>query len=376
MIRLLTIVGTRPQFVKASALHRCIQSMFSDRIRETLLHTGQHYDIKMSEVFFRELNLPRPAHHLESKPAPPAQQISFMIDGTARFLEKEQPDMVLVYGDTNSTYAGAVAASRMQIPLIHVESGLRSGNKYMQEEMNRILTDSMATLLFVPTPAGMNNLLHEGYNIKSVPPFNLNQPGIFESGDVMLDNFLHYRQFALPPEYSESLPKTFALVTIHRAEATQNPEKLRNILEGTIAAAKNKNLQLVFPIHPSTRKKLTEAGIHPEKHSKTLKVVSPASYLETLWLLNRCSMVFTDSGGLQKEAAFSDKPCVVLRNETEWKELTDRGLCIIGGVNSTSIQKASAETRQPEPGNAAGIFGGGQASARICETIVSFAGQK
>lgn len=373
MIRLTTIVGTRPQFIKASAINRCIRDHFAEKIAETLLHTGQHYDLEMNEVFFKELELPQPTYNLETGPADKNQQISSMLQGVSHYLINEKPDAVLVYGDTNSTLAGALAASRLNIPVLHVEAGLRSNNKYMQEEMNRILTDRMSTLLFSPTPTGIHNLKAEGYNIQSVQPHNLNNPGIYHSGDVMLDNFIYYSKKSKPPnKHNEFSNKNFALLTIHRAETTHHPERLKNVLSGINAIAEKQNLHVAFPLHPATRQMMEHSGISLNWLSEKIHPIAPSTYLETIWMLNHCQMVMTDSGGLQKEAAFAGKPCLVLRNRTEWKELEKNNLCVVAGVNTASILSAAKRLSSPDSKLAENLFGNGRAAYNICKIIETF----
>lgn len=388
MHKILTIVGARPQFIKAAAVSHAILEKYSDRISEDILHTGQHYDDSMSGRFFTELDIPQPRYNLGVGSGNHGGQTAAMLKGIEEVLLSEHYDGVIVYGDTNSTLAGALAAAKLHIPVFHVEAGLRSFNRAMPEEINRVLTDHVSTLLFAPTQTAVQNLRNEGFSDKQI---------VF-SGDVMLDNVLYYRQRLTPPtppqggtEWTRSpqggtvLPfsspleggkggvstdcrKSFILATVHRDFNTDNTERLNNILSALNAIADKYDATILFPVHPRTRKHLN--FIPTTLISKRIKLVEPLSYLETLHALMNAHLVLTDSGGLQKEAYFSSKPCVVLRPETEWVEIVETGAAILADANPNRIVKAVGklwDTTPPPPTQ----FGDGHAATHIINSIAN-----
>jgi UDP-GlcNAc3NAcA epimerase len=372
-MRLLTILGARPQFIKAAALHRVIRERCSGTIREAYLHTGQHYDERMTNVFFRELDLPVPNANLRVGSGSAAFQLGSMMMGIEGYLREHRPDMVLVYGDTNSTLAGALAASRLAIPVAHVEAGLRSRDKRMQEEVNRLMTDHASTLLFPPTPTAVANLQAEGLT-GGPPPHAINNPRLAAVGDVMLDNLLHYLPRATPPAAAEELPERFSLVTAHRAETVHDRDALDELCRALLAFRRLTNDPLVMPLHPGTRMRLDTGGPGARALLADPDVVTtqPASYLEMLWLLGRASRVLTDSGGLQKEACWAGKPCLVLRSATEWVELVEAGVSRVAGTTETSLLAAAAMPEKADPEAARAAFGGGTAAEHICEMLIEF----
>lgn len=349
--KLLTIIGARPQFIKAAVVSRAL----ADRtdLREVIVHTGQHYDANMSDIFFEELSIPKPDHHLGIGGGSHGQMTGRQLEAIERMLMEEKPDVVLVYGDTNSTLAGALAAAKLHIPVAHVEAGLRSFNRRMPEEINRVLTDHASDILFAPTGTAMRNLAAEG-----IAPAKCHLVG-----DVMYDASLFYRDRARRPAWFDALgiaPGDFVLATIHRAENTDDPARLAGILRGLGEAG----LPVVLPLHPRTRGRLRECGITP---SANLHVVDPVGYLEMVWLEANCRLVATDSGGVQKEAYFFAKPCVTLRDETEWVELVEGGWNVLAGADAGVIRdtigaaKVSANWTQ--------IYGHGDAARRIVEAL-------
>lgn len=320
-MKLLTIIGARPQFIKAATVSRVVRQR--DDISEVLVHTGQHYDANMSDVFFKELDIPRPDHHLGIGGGPHGQMTGRQLEAIETVLLFEKPDMVLVYGDTNSTLAGALAAVKLHIPVAHVEAGLRSFNRKMPEEINRILTDHAADLLFAPTQTAMTNLANEGLKGKR----------LHLVGDVMYDAALFYRERAQKPDWFDDLSITdgnFVLATIHRAENTDDPARLSAIFEGLARS----ECPIILPMHPRTRQRLADMGISP---AANLHLVNPTGYLEMIWLEMHCVVVATDSGGVQKEAYFHRKSCVTLRDETEWVELVEAGWNTLVGANAEMI---------------------------------------
>jgi UDP-GlcNAc3NAcA epimerase len=306
-MKITTIIGARPQFVKAAVVSRALQQHRAD-VTEIIIHTGQHYDSNMSDVFFDELDIPKPNYHLGIGGGTHGQNTGRMLEGIETVLMQEKPDWVLVYGDTDSTLAGALAAAKLHIPVAHVEAGLRSFNRKMPEELNRILTDHVSTLLFTPTDTATRNLAVEGITDDKVQ----------QVGDVMYDAALYYRNKAKRP-VGLPVERDFILSTIHRAENTDDPERLSNIIGALneVAAA----TPVILPLHPRTRKLLSLG----DYDTRNITLLDPVGYLEMVWLLEHCKLVVTDSGGLQKEAYFFGKPCVTTRDETEWVELVESG---------------------------------------------------
>jgi UDP-GlcNAc3NAcA epimerase len=332
-IKLLNIVGARPQIIKSSAISRAIRQQFTDRIDEYTLHTGQHYDKELSEVFFDELEIHKPDFNLGVGSAHHGRQTSLMITGIEEVLLKEQPHAILLYGDTNSTLAGAIAACKLHFPVIHIEAGLRSFNKLMPEEINRIMSDHSSTLLFAPTNAAFKNLINEGFRPENSPPYSINNPKIYLTGDIMYDNSLFFA--GLSEKKKASLLNdlnierdNFILVTIHRDINTDDKSRLENILTTIISLACDYSIPFVMPLHPRTMNSLKSGlqELHSElRANKLVKIIPPVSYLEMTLLEKTCKMIATDSGGVQKESHFFKKPCIVLRKETEWIELVANG---------------------------------------------------
>ena len=355
MKRILTIVGARPQFIKAAAISHAIREKYADSISEDILHTGQHYDDAMSGRFFTELDIPKPTYNLGVGSGTHGAQTATMLKGIENVLLSEKYDGVLVYGDTNSTLAGALAASKLHVLVYHVEAGLRSYNRDMPEEINRILTDHVSTFLFAPTQNAVQNLRNEGFNEEQI---------VF-SGDVMYDNVLHYSKLSTA---HYPLPTDFILATVHRDFNTDNQERLNNILSALSEIAEQYKTKILFPIHPRTRKQLETFNIHLSPLA--FHLVEPLSYLETLAALQKARLVLTDSGGLQKEAIFSGKTCVVLRPETEWVELVEDGSAILADADMTKILEATQkliDQTPPLPHH----FGTGDAAIKILKKITS-----
>lgn len=350
-MKLLTVIGARPQFIKAAAVSRALARNFP-RAREILVHTGQHYDANMSDVFFDELEIPRPDHHLGIGGGSHGQNTGRMLEKLDTLIMDEQPDWVLVYGDTDSTLAGALAAAKLHIPVAHVEAGLRSFNRRMPEEINRILTDHVADMLFVPTQVARANLRNEG----------IGDTKIHMTGDVMYDAALHYRTRARQPQWFAQLGvDAFALCTIHRAENTDDPGRMR----GIIAGLEQSRMSVVLPLHPRTRKQLAQHGLGlPD----TVHVVDPVGYLEMVWLESHCDLVVTDSGGVQKEAYFHGKPCVTLRDETEWVELIEAGANVLAGADPAQIRSAMERARNVGD-TPKGLYGRGDSAMNILSRL-------
>jgi UDP-GlcNAc3NAcA epimerase len=361
MRSVVTILGARPQFIKAAVVSRALVAQGT--VRELLLHTGQHYDASMSDVFFEELGLPVPHWHLGIGSGPHGQMTGRMLEAIEEVLTAARPDWVVVYGDTNSTLAGALAAAKLRIPVAHVEAGLRSFNRAMPEEVNRIVADHLATLLFAPTETAMAHLAREG-----VPPGQCHLVG-----DVMYDSVLHLGPVAESRSTILSreglVPGTYALATIHRAENTDDPERLRGILDGLALASAA--LPVILPLHPRTRAKLPRDA-QADWSSARLRLVDPVGYLDMLALERGARLVLTDSGGVQKEAFFQRVPCLTLRQETEWTELVDAGWNrLVPPVSASTIAHAVREVlaapRPAEPSRP--LYGGGAAGASIATIL-------
>ena len=318
-MKIITVVGARPQFIKAAPVSKELRKYFN----EILIHTGQHYDDNMSKIFFVELGIPKPDYNLNIGSGNHGKMTGEMLGKLEEIYLKEKPDCILVYGDTNSTLAGALAASKLLIPVIHVEAGLRSFNKSMPEEQNRILTDHISKLLLAPTKDAEKNLEKEG--IKN---------GVHNIGDVMYDAVLMFKEKSkIKEKLLEKIgvnKNEYILATIHRAENTNNIERLKNIIE----ALNESSTTIVLPLHPRTKKFIEEYGLN---FAEDIKVIEPVGYLEMLMLEGNSQKIVTDSGGVQKEAYFMSKPCITMRDETEWVETVDVGWNVVVGTDKAKI---------------------------------------
>ncbi len=379
MIKIVTIIGARPQIIKAAALSRAIKTNFSDRIQEIIVHTGQHYDENMSEVFFRELGIPLPDYNLNVGSASHGVQTARMIEGIEAILIKEKPAWLVLYGDTNSTLAGAVAASKIHVPIAHIEAGLRSFNKAMPEEINRILCDHCSTLLFSPTETGYKNLVHEGFNPENQAPFSSDKPGIYHCGDVMYDNSLHFAALAMKQSQvlrkNQLIADQYILCTIHRNNNTDEPERLQQIFEALLAIVKQSGKQIALPLHPRTAK-LLKTNLSPECYQDVISnplvhLMEPVSFLDMIALEQNASHIITDSGGVQKEAYFFKKPCIILRPETEWKEIVEVGAAQIADASKARILDDWSRFMETPPMDFPSIFGDGQAARFIAGELIS-----
>lgn len=356
MQKIITVVGARPQFIKAATLSRQFPKV---GVEEKIVHTGQHFDSNMSEVFFEEMEIPRPAYHLEIHNLSHGAMTGRMLEGIEKILLNEKPDGLLVYGDTNSTLAGALAAAKLNIPVIHVEAGLRSFNMEMPEEINRILTDRISNLLFCPTDAAVENLKKEGFE---------NFPAqIIKNGDVMQDAALYYASKA--EEKSNILQKIgkekFVLATVHRQENTDHAERLKNIVNGLNQI--NRQMRVIVPLHPRTRNLMLQLNIIPE-----FTVIDPVGYLDMIILEKSCEMVITDSGGVQKEAFFFGKHCITLREQTEWTELVENGFNILVGSNIEKLLQAFSVFQNKKSDFSINLYGNGHAAEMAVKEIAVF----
>lgn len=354
--KVITVVGARPQFIKAAAVSRVIRRDFSNSIDEILVHTGQHYDANMSQVFFDELDIPRPSYNLEVSGGSHGQMTGKMLEGIEKIFIEEKPDWVLVYGDTNSTLAGALAAVKLHIPVAHVEAGLRSFNLQMPEEVNRILTDRISSKLFCPTDVAVTHLANEG-----------RFDGVSNVGDVMYDVALYYggqsnNTEAVLSRY-EVKRGQYVLATCHRAENTDNLTRLKNICLALADIAKE--LPVILPIHPRTRRHLIDSGML--QLLGTVRLIDPLSFLEMIALEQAAKVIVTDSGGVQKEAYFYGVPCVTMRDETEWTETVDLGWNTLAGASHSAIYRAFLSANAPDVGLSP--YGDGHASERIISSL-------
>ncbi len=372
MKKILTVIGARPQFIKASAISRELKKNYSSTIQEVIVHTGQHYDPFMSKVFFDQLSLAKPDYHLEISGGTHSFQTSGMLSKLENVMTEVQPDVVLLYGDTNSTLAGSIAASQLNIPLIHIEAGLRSYNKSMPEEMNRIICDHASTLLFSPTETAVNNLALEGFAISHQGPFDRDHPGVFLSGDVMFDNAIYYSELA---SRDQSITEkyglkegSFVLCTVHRPVNADDPKHLSAILESLVELHKTTGQSIVFPVHPRTRKMIATMDLHISQ-ADGVHLLPPVSYFDMLWLEKSSNLIITDSGGVQKEAFFFRKPCVILRNETEWQELVDNGNARLCAINKEILLSAYLEMLKDDSYSWPAFYGDANASSLICQRI-------
>lgn len=357
-ISIVTIIGARPQFIKASSISREIAK--HPDIKETIVHTGQHYDLNMSDIFFEEMNIPKPYYNLSIGNLSHGAMTGRMVEKIEEILLKESPDWVLVYGDTNSTLAGALSASKLQIKIAHIEAGLRSFNMKMPEEINRILTDRISTLLFCPTDTAINNLKKEGF-------YNFGCK-IVKSGDVMQDGALYYRKLARKPASLVNINENYVLCTIHRAENTDDEIRLQNIFSALNEISIS--YQIILPLHPRTRKIIAQKGVFV---SSNVSIIDPVGYLEMVYLIDRCQCVMTDSGGLQKEAYFFSKPCITLRDETEWIELVESGYNILAGAEVYRILQGFSQIEGLKNKDyTVDFYGNGKASEVIVKTLCEY----
>lgn len=378
MKKILTIVGARPQIIKSSAINRAIQQHFSTQLQEVIVHTGQHYDANMSKVFFEEMSIPEPHYNLNVGSGSHGAMTAKMLEGLEKIYLIEQPDAVLVYGDTNSTIAGALAAIKIHIPVIHVEAGLRSFNKAMPEEVNRIACDHMSTLLFTPTKAGLKNLEKEGFNIHATGKASANDPKVLLCGDIMFDNSLHFSELSeLRSTLLEELSlksDAYILVTIHRDSNTDVAENLQQIFSALNEIRESSGLKIVLPIHPRTKSKLEEqlpADLYASLNADPgFMIIPPAGFLDIIALEKNAKMIITDSGGLQKEAFFFQKPCIILRPQTEWVEIVENGNAVLADASAERIKTAFEELSSKSNFTYPPLFGDGRAAEFICETLV------
>lgn len=373
-MKVVTVVGARPQFIKAASVSRTIEALNKAKrqIREILVHTGQHYDYLMDKVFFEELELPKPDYHLGVGSGSHAKQTGRMLERIEPILKKENPEVILVYGDTNSTLAGALVAAKLKIPVAHVEAGLRSYNRNMPEEINRLLTDHLSTLLFCPTDQAVRNLSKEGVKDGS-------RRIVKNVGDVMYDSILYYSKVAekkstilkkldlITPNSALRTPNYY-LATLHRAENTDDPKKLKSIFEA-LNEIGGKH-PVILPLHPRTKKMMKVYRLLSK--FKNIKFIDPVSYLDMLQLERSAKAILTDSGGVQKEAYWFKVPCFTLREETEWVETVEGGWNVLVGMEAKKIVEGIRNFKEEKKFSLKGIFGNGKASEKIVRNLMKY----
>ena len=364
MKKILTVLGARPQVIKSAAITRIIQSDFSSELKEVVVNTGQHYDVNMNDIFFKELRIPIPKYNhsiLEEGPL----KINQMIDAIEQVVETEKPNLILVYGDTDSTLAGTICAAKKNIPLVHIEAGLRSFNLEMPEEGNRILTDHSSELLFTPTDEGMKNLRNE----------KINESLVFKCGDIMFDNSIYYKEIAKQSSFilkdNELLENEFILFTCHRPSNTDDKDNLLQILKGVKRVAQLSNKKVVFPVHPRTKKQIGKFFGKEvlNKEFEEFRIIPPASFLDSILLESNAAFIITDSGGIQKEAYFFKRKSLILREQTEWVEILANKAALLVGANEQRIVEGFNKLKDLNA-NFIPIFGDGKAGYSICRKIL------
>ena len=353
-MKILTVIGARPQFIKASVVSAAIKKTAG--LSEEIIHTGQHFDANMSNIFFDQLGIPKPHYQLDINSGSHGSMTGRMLEAIEKICLESKPDRLMVYGDTNSTLAGALAASKLHIPVAHIEAGLRSFNMRMPEEINRILTDQVSDILFCPTETAVKNLKNEGFESKPVQVLNV--------GDVMQDSSMFFAERAVKGEALKAVPESnFIVATLHRAENTDDPVRLKAIVDALNYIHKN-ILPVVLPLHPRTQKVVKSLGLQLD-----MLVLEPVGYLEMIWLLKHCNAVVSDSGGVQKEAFFFKKPCITMRDQTEWVELIEHGVNILAGADTQKIINATQAMLNKTIEDPLNLYGGGKASQNIANVL-------
>jgi len=378
-LKILNIVGARPQIIKASAISRAIAGVFADEIDEVVVHTGQHYDRELSDVFFDELEIRMPDHNLQVGSGRHGRQTGMIMERLEDVIMSEKPDCVIIYGDTNSTLAAALAASKQHFPVVHIEAGMRSFNKSMPEELNRIMADHASTMLVAPTNAAFKNLMAEGFRPENIAPYDINNPRVFLTGDIMYDNSLFYADLASrkKKDFLAGLgleENKYVLVTIHRDSNTDDPARLTSIFTTLKELSMKNGMAMVMPLHPRTMIALRNRA--PELYAslsgdELISIIPPVSFLEMILLEKNSCIIITDSGGVQKESHFFSRPCIVLRKETEWVELVKNGTVKLADADPHKISEAwdyFMENR--ESLRYPGFYGNGKAAEAILKEVI------
>ncbi len=378
MIKLITVIGARPQFIKAAAISRAVRNHFGRQIHEVIVHTGQHYDENMAKVFFEELEIPKEKYNLGIGSGSHAAQTANMMIALEEVVLKESPDALLLYGDTNSTLAACLVAIKLFIPIIHVEAGVRSYNKIYPEEINRLICDHFSSLLFVPSDAGMRSLQKEGFLIENHKNVRANpdHPRIFRCGDIMYDNTLFFlnkvKKEDVFRKYGIS-DSPYILATMHRPSNVDSPETLESILKAFVAIGQKHNRNIILPLHPRTRQKYSGIpGLQELISNSRVYITEPVSFLDMIVLEKDADLVITDSGGVQKEAYFVKKPCLIMLDETPWPELVESGNALLTGSDYARIcAGADHFLNGNNKLNFPLLYGDGKASEFICKEIIN-----
>ncbi len=382
MKKIVTVVGARPQIIKASAISRAIEKHYAEQMEEVIVHTGQHYDHNMSDIFFKELGIPVPKYNIQVGSGNHGAQTAKMIQGIEDVLLEEKPAGVILYGDTNSTVAGALAAAKIHIPVVHIEAGLRSFNKNMPEELNRICCDHMSSMLFVPSEQGIKNLENEGFSRQNSGTADINAPHVYHCGDVMYDNSQH---FSILKNNSSGIldrlglkENEFVLCTVHRDTNTDKPLHLLGILDALQSIQEKSGFNIVLPLHPRTKNKIRalekEEVVMKVLKNEKIKIIPPTGFFDIIELEKNARMIITDSGGLQKEAFFFKKPCLILREQTEWVEIVENGNALICGARKPAILSGFDELMSKKDFTFPPLFGDGNAGKFICSKILNHLG--
>jgi len=378
MKKIISVIGARPQIIKSAAISRCISREFSTEIQEIVVHTGQHYDANLSAQFFQELGISEPHYNLQVGSGSHGIQTAKMLEGLEQIFLDEKPDAVVVYGDTNSTLAGGMAAAKLHIPVVHIEAGLRSFNKAMPEEINRITCDHLSTLLFTPTLTGLKNLEKEGFDLNTNHKPTIDQPHVYHCGDIMYDNSLHYAEKATQKldilGKLDLIENEFVLCTIHRDSNTDDAQALTQIFKALLEISKVYQLKIVLPLHPRTKGKMKQqlSGelMNEIQNSQRIQIIEPLGFLEIIALEKHARIIVTDSGGLQKEAYFFQQPCVILRNQTEWKEIVENGNALCVGSTYETILEGFEFLFSKTDFTYPSFYGDGKAATFICQQIL------
>ena len=378
MKKIVTIIGARPQIIKSSAISRAISSKYKNELTEIIVHTGQHYDENMSQVFFDEMKIPKPNYNLNVGSGSHGKQTAKMLEGLEAIFLNEKPEAVVVYGDTNSTVAGALAAAKIHIPIVHIEAGLRSFNKSMPEEVNRIACDHMSTLLFSPTVSGVDNLKKEGFSDLNQGKASADNPFVFKCGDIMYDNSMY---FSSVKTNKESILDTlnieadkYVLCTVHRDSNTDVKQNMESIFSGLQTITELEDLTVVLPLHPRTKGKMEEQlskNLYQKiVQNEKIKIVPPAGFLDIIELEKNARLIVTDSGGLQKESFFFNKPCVILRPQTEWVEIVNNGNAVLADADYDRIISGFKKLMEKSDYTYPSFYGDGKAAEFICSKII------
>jgi UDP-GlcNAc3NAcA epimerase len=376
--KIINIIGARPQIIKSSSISRANRTKFQNEIKELIVHTGQHYDENMSEVFFEELQIPKPHFNLNVGSGSHGAQTAKMIEGLESIFLAEKPDAVVVYGDTNSTIAGGLAAAKIHIPIVHIEAGLRSFNKAMPEELNRIACDHFSTLLFTPTAIGLENLRKEGFSTTINSKATIDQPNVYQCGDIMFDNSMYFSEISDEKstilKINDLAKDNYVLCTIHRDSNTDIAANLNSIFRALIQISESKSLKIVLPIHPRTKGKMEELLdsdlLLKLKNSTAILIIPPAGFLDIIALEKNARIIISDSGGLQKESFFFQKPCVILREQTEWIEIVENGNALLAGSDFDKIIDSFNLLYNKTNYSFPAFYGDGDAASFICQKIV------